>query len=65
MIYLFIYFYEIGRLGMGDEQNYMYPVWINSLQGKIVKQVSCGAKHTAIVTGITNKKKTAKINNNK
>ncbi|KAM9465717.1 serine/threonine-protein kinase Nek9 isoform 1-T1 [Clarias gariepinus] len=40
----------VGQLGHGDQASYRQPRKVERLQGKAIKQVSCGADFTACVT---------------
>lgn len=41
----------VGQLGHGDQASYRQPRKVERLQGKAIRQVSCGADFTACVTG--------------
>ncbi|KAM4625355.1 serine/threonine-protein kinase Nek9 [Polymixia lowei] len=40
----------VGQLGHGDQASYRQPRKVESLQGKAIRQVACGADFTACVT---------------
>lgn len=40
----------VGQLGHGDQSSYRQPKKVEKLQGKAIRQVSCGADFTACVT---------------
>lgn len=41
----------VGQLGHGDQASYRQPRRVERLQGKAIRQVSCGADFTACITG--------------
>lgn len=42
----------VGQLGHGDQASYRQPRKVERLQGKAIRQVSCGVDFTACVTGM-------------
>uniref|UniRef100_A0A8C2ZW82 non-specific serine/threonine protein kinase n=1 Tax=Cyclopterus lumpus TaxID=8103 RepID=A0A8C2ZW82_CYCLU len=40
----------VGQLGQGDQSSYRQPRKVETLQGKAIRQVACGADFTACVT---------------
>lgn len=40
-----------GQLGHGDKASYRQPKHVEKLQGKAIRQVSCGDDFTVCVTG--------------
>jgi len=41
----------VGQLGHGDAASYKAPKKVTALEGKLIKQVSCGEDFTMCVSG--------------
>uniref|UniRef100_A0A4W3H2A2 non-specific serine/threonine protein kinase n=1 Tax=Callorhinchus milii TaxID=7868 RepID=A0A4W3H2A2_CALMI len=40
----------VGQLGHGDRASYRQPKWVESLQGKAIRQAACGDQFTVCIT---------------